>query len=145
MVTWLARSPLREIFGQPLMGDTEKEPGNRALGEFLKAARLRAGLTQKQVAEAAETTDATVQRVEAGKRGTKRPMLVRLVKAVGADEKEALDLWAQVERQVIYRDPETGAELTVPPEALPLSREDIARMGAEALRALMESEGAQQK
>lgn len=54
----------------------------------LRRLRLAAGLTQAQLAEVADVTDATISRIERGRFQPSHNLLVRLAAAVGASESD---------------------------------------------------------
>ncbi|MFF8447857.1 helix-turn-helix domain-containing protein [Streptomyces leeuwenhoekii] len=55
----------------------------RAVGERIRAARLRARLTQEAVALRAETDRSSVVRIEAGQQSPTIDTLIRLAEAIG--------------------------------------------------------------
>ncbi len=57
-------------------------PGN------LRRLRLAAGLTQAQLAELAQSTDATISRIERGRFGPSQDLLQRLAVAIGGTESD---------------------------------------------------------
>lgn len=55
----------------------------QAVGDHIRAARLRAGLTQEAVALAAETDRPSVVRIELGQQSPTLDTLIRLAAAIG--------------------------------------------------------------
>lgn len=54
-------------------------------GQFVREARRRAGLTQRQIASRAGVTQPTVARIESGEVGASFERIVELVRAAGFD------------------------------------------------------------
>jgi transcriptional regulator with XRE-family HTH domain len=54
-------------------------------GEHVRELRIRAGLTQREVAESAGVSDRTVSAIEMGRRSASIPVLNRLARALGVD------------------------------------------------------------
>lgn len=54
-------------------------------GQFVREARLRAGLTQRRLAALGSTTPAVVSRIESGKTSPSYRLVMRLVRACGFD------------------------------------------------------------
>ena len=66
-------------------------PSKSPIPHNLRKARQAAGLTQSQVAEAADVTDATISRIERGRFLPSQDLLGRLASAVGVTEAELLN------------------------------------------------------
>ena len=73
------------------------------VGEFLKAKRLRAGLMQKDVAEALDTSVQLISNYESGFAVPPLKKLAVLVKLYKLDPDELLDVILEVERDVMKR------------------------------------------
>jgi transcriptional regulator with XRE-family HTH domain len=61
-------------------------PLKSSIPQNLRRLRLAAGLTQAQLAELAEVTDATLSRIERARFAPSQDLLQRLAKAIGATE-----------------------------------------------------------
>ena len=104
-------------------------------GQFLREARLRAGLTQQQVAERASVSQPTVARIERGDVQPTFERLLQLIRVCGFDLEIHVvpldeDAWSMVEQ---------GARLS-PDERLDRALAAV-RLRAEALRAAEETDG----
>lgn len=68
------------------------------LGERIKAARIKSGMTQEQLAAVLDTTKAAVSRYEAGKREPNLHQLCKIAKATKTTVSELVDegYWTQV-------------------------------------------------
>lgn len=60
-------------------------PDQIAVGKALRELRTRAGMTQEQLAERAQTSSTYVSRLEAGQRDIRLSTTLRLLAAMGAD------------------------------------------------------------
>ena len=64
------------------MGPTTSRHVDRLAGNVLRLARARAGLSQRELAEAAQVPQSTIARIESGTRQPSLPLLARILAAV---------------------------------------------------------------
>lgn len=72
------------------MGPTTTGHVERLAGNLLRIARARAGLTQRQLADAASVPQSTIARIESGARQPSLPALARIL--AGADLEPRINL-----------------------------------------------------
>lgn len=66
-------------------------------GERIKAARKKAGMTQKEIAEKAGTATGTIQQYELGKRQPRLAQLQRIAAALGVPVQELVEDWSAMD------------------------------------------------
>lgn len=72
-------------------------------GERIKAARKKAGMTQKEIAEKAGTATGTIQQYELGKRQPRLAQLQRIAAALGVPVQELIADWSAVDKEEFKR------------------------------------------
>jgi transcriptional regulator with XRE-family HTH domain len=64
------------------MGPTTRGHVDRLAGNILRIARVRVGLSQRELAEAAHVPQSTIARIESGTRQPSLPLLARILAAI---------------------------------------------------------------
>lgn len=64
------------------MGSTTSGNVERLAGNLLKVARAKSGMSQRELAEAAEVPQSTIARIESGTRQPSLPVLARILAAL---------------------------------------------------------------
>ncbi|MBM7515591.1 helix-turn-helix transcriptional regulator [Nocardioides nitrophenolicus] len=104
----MARKSLEELAGPTTAGYIRRTAAN-----LLKDARIRTGLTQQQVADAAGVPRSTIARIETGRMQPSIPTLSAILIAIGLDIRMRLDLFDDHDRVLDRRaaaDPDLQAE-----------------------------------
>lgn len=73
------------------MGTTKTADNQQLAGNLLRLARMRGGLTQRQLAEAAGVPQSTVARIETYRQQPTLPLLARLFAAAGLELRTRLE------------------------------------------------------
>jgi transcriptional regulator with XRE-family HTH domain len=73
------------------MGTTKTADNQQLAGNLLRLARMRGGLTQRQLAEAAGVPQSTVARIESHRQQPTLPLLARLFAAAGLELRSRLE------------------------------------------------------
>jgi transcriptional regulator with XRE-family HTH domain len=73
------------------MGATRTQHSRRLAGNLLRLARMRSGLSQRQLAEAAGVPQSTVARIETYRHQPTLPLLARLFAAAGLELRTRLE------------------------------------------------------
>jgi transcriptional regulator with XRE-family HTH domain len=78
--------------------ESDAERDQVLLGRALRELRVRAGLTQEQLAERLDAHPTFVGRVERGQRGVRWNTAMRFLRALGADLRKLADAFDQTAR-----------------------------------------------
>jgi len=100
-------------------------------GALLRDARLRAGLTQRQLAQRAETSQSVVARIEQGRADPSTATLTRLLAAAGFELRAELTPMAVADTHMLD---DVGRILALTPEARLLEVRNVSRFEAAARR-----------
>jgi transcriptional regulator with XRE-family HTH domain len=73
------------------MGSTKTQDSQELAGNLLRLARVKTGLTQRQLAEAAGVPQSTVARIETHRQQPTLPLLARLLAAADLELRTTLD------------------------------------------------------
>src|SRR6202171_560705 len=73
------------------MGQSTASYVQRLAGNLLRVARARAGMSQRELAEAAGVQQSTIARIESGARQPSLPVLARILAAVGLEPRVTLE------------------------------------------------------
>ena len=98
-------------------------------GERIKAARKKAGMTQKEIAEKAGTATGTIQQYELGKRQPRLAQLQRIAAALGVPVQELIADWSAVDKEELKRVFIHGGGLE-PPARIAVALERLNATGA---------------
>jgi len=101
-------------------------------GAMLRDARLRAGLTQRQLAQRAETSQSVVARIEQGRADPSTATLTRLLAAAGFELRAELTPMAVADTHMLD---DVGRILALTPEERLLEARNVSRFEAAARRA----------
>lgn len=101
-------------------------------GPILRQARLRAGLTQRELAVRARTSQSVVARIEQGRSDPSTATLTRLLAAAGFELRAELTPIAVADTHMLD---DVGRILALTPEARLLEVRNVARFEAAARRA----------
>jgi transcriptional regulator with XRE-family HTH domain len=82
---------MRYHAGVPRMGATRQRDSERLGGNLLRLARLRRGLTQRQLAELAGVPQSTIGRIETYRQQPTLPLLARLLAAADLELRTRLE------------------------------------------------------
>ena len=101
-------------------------------GALLREARLRAGLTQRALAQRAETSQSVVARIEQGRSDPSTATLARLLAAAGFELRAELTPIAVADTHMLD---DVGRILALTPEERLLEVRNVSRFEAAARRA----------
>ena len=101
-------------------------------GALLREARLRAGLSQRALAQRAETSQSVVARIEQGRSDPSTATLARLLAAAGFELRAELTPIAVADTHMLD---DVGRILALTPEARLLEVRNVSRFEAAARRA----------
>lgn len=101
-------------------------------GAILRQARLRAGLTQRELAARASTSQSVVARIEQGRSDPSTATLARLLAAAGFELRAELTPIAVADTHMLD---DVGRILALTPEARLLEVRNVSRFEAAARRA----------